>query len=159
LKSSDAQSDALTGAGEQTLIDLVQELVSLLSQDSLTTDEVKARIGSVVRDPGIPLPIELLPSAASVSSARLICDPESGLPYLVTLEPSPGVVITPKALRAIFGDYNRTLTDLEMPPEVVFGPTREGKRWQVVLIAKLELTACVIESARVTSIALRRDLI
>ncbi len=139
------------------MMELIRELIRFLSQDPLAVDEVTARIGPIVRDPGIPMPIELRPALAGVCSAYLTRYPESGLPYVLTVEPTRDAAPTVGALQAVFGDYRRALTGRGMPYEIVFSTPAEGTNWRIVLIARLEPVSDQIESTLVTSIALRRD--
>jgi hypothetical protein len=143
--------------GDLPLTDLVRELVRFLSRDRLGIDDVAERIGPVARDPGIPMPIELRPAVAGVRSARLARYPDSGLPYLLSLEPTPEARPTVAELQAVLGDYRRALTGRGVPPELIFSPPAEGPRWRVVVIVRLEPTAGGLETAPVTEIALRRD--
>src|ERR1700716_1234834 len=81
----------MAGTNEtQSMIHLVRELITLLSRDALGVEEIAARIGPVIRDPGISMALEMQP-AAGMRSARLSRDPETGIPYVLTIEPEPGV--------------------------------------------------------------------
>jgi hypothetical protein len=144
---------------DQTMTDLVQDLMRFLAQDPLGVDDVTARVGSVTRDPGVLMPIELWPAVAGVRSARLARYPDSGLPYVLTLTlaSAPDARPTLAALKAVLGDYRRARTDFGMPREFIFYPPAEGPHWQVVVIVQIESVNDEIEAAPITSIAFRRD--
>lgn len=137
--------------------DLIRELVLFLSRDTLTVEDVAARVGSVARDPGVPMPLELRPVMAGVRSARLSRYPDSGLPYVLTLEPAPDARPTAAALKAALGDYRRAHTGRSRPIEVMFYPPAAGAHWTVVVIAELLPEGDSLDEASVTTLALRRD--
>lgn len=134
---------------------LVQELVRFLSQNPLSVEDIAAFVGPVTHDPGVPLPIELQPVLTGVRSARLARYPDSGLPYLLTLEFATESQPTLAGLRAVLGDYRRALTGRGMPPELVFFPHVEGKHWQIAVITRLSTHD--VEAAPITSLSFRRD--
>lgn len=142
---------------EQAVINLVQELVRFMSQDSLGIGDVVARIGPIVDDPGIPMPIELRSTVSDIRLAQLSRYPDSGLPYVLTLQPVPDIHLTLTALKAVLGEYKRAATDRGVPPEVLFYPLTKGSRWSVVVIVELDSVADGLETSQITSIAFRRD--
>jgi hypothetical protein len=142
---------------ERAMIDLIRELVLFLSSDPLTVDEVTARVGGVVHDPGVPMPIELRPALAGVRSAQLARYPDSGLPYVLTLEPAMDSRPSAGALKAVLGTYKRALTGRGMPAELVFPHAGNASRWRVVVIVTVDKGGDEMDSARITSIAFRRD--
>lgn len=152
-----APSDVTQVTGDHAMIDLIRDLIPLLSQEMLTIEDVVARIGPVAHDPGVPMPIDLDSVDASVHSARLSRYPDSGLPYVLTLEPKPNVRPTVAALKSMLGDYRQALTDRGRPIEVVFLPSTAGACWKVVVVAELAPNVASLESAAVTRVALRRD--
>ena len=137
--------------------ELLRELILFLSQNTLTVEDVVARVGSVAHDPGIPMPLELRSVLAGVPSVHLSRYPDSGVPYILTLEFAPDVRPTVAALKAAFGDYHRALTDRGRPGEIMFYPPPPGTHWQVVVIANLVQGNSVLDDAFVTTLALRRD--
>jgi hypothetical protein len=139
----------------QVMIDAVRDLVLLLLQDPLSVQDVTARVGSVIRDPGVPMTIELQPRLAGVRSASLSRYPESALPYVLTLEFKRGDQPTVAELKSVFGDYSRTLTDRGQPITIVFPPSA-ASHWRVVMFAELE-SGGVLDDCSVATIALRRD--
>jgi hypothetical protein len=139
------------------LTDLIGQLVRTLSRDGLTFDDVAALVGPVVHDAGVPTSATLRPVLPGVRAAQLSRYPDSGLPYVLTLEPDPASPPTPEALRSILGDFQRAPTNRAMPPEVVFAPARSAPQWSVVVIAQLEATDGELGRAPITSIAFRRD--
>jgi hypothetical protein len=142
---------------EQAAINLVQELVRFMSQDSLGIEDVAARIGSIVDDPGIPMPIELRSTLSDIRLAQLSRYPDSGLPYVLTLQPVSDIHLTLTALKAVLGDYKRAATDRGVPPKVLFYPLTKGSHWSVVVIVELESVPDGLETSEVTSMAFRRD--
>jgi len=136
---------------------LLVSLAEMLSADPLTTDDVSSRIGPVVEDPGAPLPIVFRPTMAGVSDARLWRYPESGLPYVLKVEPSANHAPTVSDLETALGTSERVLTHRGRPDEVVFDPISRGTKWTVTAIAELESSHAAVATARVTSIRLRRD--
>jgi hypothetical protein len=151
------RSVVATVNGDQAMVDMVQELVHFLSQHPLAIDDVIARVGTLVRDPGAPMPIELRPALVGVRSASLARYPDTGLPYTLTLEPESDARPTPAELKTGLGDYHQTLTHSGRPVELVFYPAAEGSRWRVVVLALLAGANDAIEAAPIASITFRRD--
>lgn len=139
------------------MIDVIRELFRFLSQDPLSVEDVISKVGPVVDDPGLPMPIELQPVLSGVRAANLDRYPDNGLPYALTIELAPGAIVTAAALQQAFGDYERLHTDLGHPPEIIFYPPAVGSRWTVAVIAKLESVAVSLDDQPVTSLSLRRD--
>lgn len=152
-----APSDVAQVIGDHAMIDLIRDLIPFLSQDLLTIEDVVARIGSIAHDPGVPMPIDLDPVDTGVRSARLSRYPDSGLPYVLAIEPKLNVRPTVAALKSVLGDYHQALTDRGRPIEVVFLPPTAGACWKVVVVAELVPNVVSLESAAVTRVALRRD--
>ncbi len=138
------------------MTDLVTELVAFLSQDALTIEDVAGFVGPVADDPGVPLPAELDPVLPGVRAARVARYPDSGAPFVLTIEPDAASPTTPRALRPILGDFARALTRREMPTQVVFAPSA-GARWAIVVSARLASRAGDLDDVPITSIAFRRD--
>jgi len=139
------------------VIAIVRDLVRFLSQDPLSVEDVIDRVGPVVRDPGVPMPMELNPAMPDVSSAKLTRYPDSGLPYLLTIEPSLDARPSATSLEAAFGGYKRSRTDPGIPAELIFYPPANAPHWRVAVIARLESSGSDLDSAPVTSISFRRD--
>ncbi len=159
---SDVVLAATRCAKDQTMekdimIDLIRELIDLLSQDAIDVAHIAARIGRVKADPGVPMPLDLLPQSPILNSARLSRYPASGLPYVLTLQPKSAFRPAVAALKAAFGPCSRALTGRGMPVEFVFDPAGSGRRWKVTMIATLVRDAAKDEDSLVSSIALRRD--
>jgi len=138
------------------IIDLIREVVPLLSRDTLGVEDVTARIGPVIRDPGIPMPLEMQPPIG-MRSASLSRYPDTGIPYVLTIVPEPEGRPTVAELKAILGDYRRALTDRGQAATMVFSPAMVTPRWSVAVIVKLERSDGPVETRSVTTIALRRD--
>jgi hypothetical protein len=138
------------------LIDLIRDLVGFLAREPLAVEDVAARVGPVVRDPGGLIPLELQPVLPDVRAARLARFPDSSVPHVLSLEPAPAARPTVAALKAAFGDYRRSLTDFEQPRQVIFYPPG-GARWKVAVLAQLLPGGNSLAEAQVASLALRRD--
>jgi hypothetical protein len=153
--------DAAPAAGDHAMamIDLARDLHRFLSQDPLTIADIATRVGPITSDPGVPMEIQLSPVIPGVSAARLARYPDSGLPFTLTLEPTPDARPTAAALRGTFGEGRRGLTDRGRPPELQFDPPAAGPRWHVVVIAELDGLggAAGIDAARAIRIVFRRD--
>ena len=139
------------------MIDVIRELFRFLSQDPLSVEDVISKVGPVVDDPGLPMPIELQPVLSGVRAANLDRYSDNGLPYALTIELAPGARVTAAALQQAFGDYKQLHADRGRPPEIIFYPPAVGSRWTVAVIAKLESAAVSLDNQPVTSLSLRRD--
>jgi hypothetical protein len=136
---------------------LIRDIVNFLSRDSLTVEDVTARIGRVTNDPGGLIPIEVQPVLPGVHAARVARYPDSGLPYMLDLDLAPGARPTVAALKGLLGDYRRARTDWDQPRQLLFYPPAEGTRWGIVVIARLEPAADDVADGRIASISFRRD--
>src|SRR5437868_4622790 len=86
-----ASSDAAP-AGDHTMIQLIHELIALLSNE-VTIDDITRRLGPVAHDPGVPIPAELAPRDPALRRVEVGRYPDGGKPYTVELElasPVPG---------------------------------------------------------------------
>jgi len=142
---------------ENAMLELVRELAMFFGKDNLTVAEVTTRVGAVERDPGIPLPIGLVPAPPGLRSAQLGRYPDSGLPYVLILEPAVASRPTVGSLKVAFGQYKRALTGRGHAKELIFPPLASGTRWRVVLVVNVEEGASDLDSARITRITFRRD--
>jgi hypothetical protein len=138
------------------VIDMLRELVDLLSQDAIGVAAIAAHIGPVAADPGVPMPLDLLPRSAILDSAKLSRYPSSGLPYVLELRFKIGLRPTVAALETASGPPSRALTDRGAPHELVYDTAISGRRWRVSMIASLPLDQADGASL-VAAIALRRD--
>jgi hypothetical protein len=140
-------------AGDHTMIQLIHDLVALLSNE-VTLDDSTGRLGPVARDPGIPMAAELAPREPAVRRVEVGRYPDSGKPYTVELELASPVPIA--ALVAEFGAYRQSRTDRGMPREIVFPAAGTGP-WQVVIVAQLPPGASPIADGATSAVTLRRD--
>jgi hypothetical protein len=138
------------------VIDLVRQLIDFLSQEPLNVDDVVARVGPIIDDPGIPMRIDLKPALPGVRVAQLSRFPDSGLPYLLAIEPEPGAAPTPAELERVLGPPRRARTHRGMPPELIFYPPAVAPHWKIAVLAQVE-SPDDLKNAPVTSIAFRRD--
>ncbi len=143
--------------GEHPIIALVRDLILFLSTDRLAIEDISARVGPVSHDSGGLAPIELRPALPGVTGARLARYPHSDAPYVLELDLASNARPTAAALTKLIGPYHRSRTDFDQPPEVIFYPGNEDRRWQVVVIAQLESALGDIEAAEITRLAFRRD--
>jgi hypothetical protein len=137
------------------MIDLIRELHQFLSTDSLSVEDVIARVGPVTNDPGGLMPVELQPVLVGVREASLARDPDNGLPYLLTIEPDAR--LTTADLQAAFGDYKRLRTDRGQPPDIIFNPPASGSAWRVALLATLQTASEPLDEQQVSSLSFRRE--
>ena len=140
-------------AGDHTMIQLIHDLVALLSNE-ITLDDITGRLGPVARDPGIPMPAELAPRDPAVRRVEVGRYPDGGKPYTVELELASPVPVS--ALVAAFGAYRQSRTDRGMPREIVF-PAAGAGPWQVVIVAQLPPGASPIADGATSAVTLRRD--
>jgi len=139
------------------MIELIRQLVQLLSRD-ISVPDVINEVGSVWNDPGGLLPIELEPTVPGVRSVSLSRDIDSGMPYVLTIEPTSETSLTPNELEQVFGSFKRLRTDRGQPPEIIFYPPKTESPWHVVIVATLESVVEPLNEQQVTSVSLRRDL-
>jgi hypothetical protein len=144
-------------SNEQAMNALLRDLADLLTHEPLGVDDVVARVGPVVRDPGAPMAIELGPTLPGIGAARLARYPDSGEPYMLDLVLDRNARLTVATLKALFGEYDRALTDRLRPPELLFHLPAGTARWRVVLIAQLAPGAGSLDAAPVSVVAFRRD--
>jgi len=139
------------------MMDLIRDLVEFLSQDSLTVEDVVAKVGSITDDPGGLMPIKLRPALASVQEADLARDPDNGLPYVLSIRPLADAALTASILRQAFGDYTRLRTDRHHPPEIIFYPPTFDLRWKIAVIATLRSAAEPFADQQISSLSFRRE--
>ena len=139
------------------MIELIQDLVRFLSQDGLTVDDIRARVGTVMHDPGGLLPLELQPQMAGVRAAQLARDPVSGRPYLLDLQLAAEARPTVSALKSALGNYRQAITNRGRPRQVLFYPPTLATQWTVVVIAELAEGGDGLDDATATRLAFRRD--
>jgi hypothetical protein len=140
-------------AGDPTMIQLIHDLVALLSNE-VTLDDITGRLGPVSHDPGVPMPAELAPRDPAMRRVEIGRYPDGGKPYTVELELASPVAVA--ALVAAFGAYRQSRTDRGMPREIVFTAAGTGP-WHVVIVAQLPPGASPIAAGTTSAITLRRD--
>jgi hypothetical protein len=140
-------------AGTQTMIQLIHDLVALLSNE-IALDDITGRLGPVAHDPGVPMSAELTPRDPAVRRVEVGRYPDGGKPYTVELELASPVPVA--ALVAAFGAYRQSRTDRGMPREIVF-PAAGAGPWQVVIVAQLPAGASPIADDATSAVTLRRD--
>jgi hypothetical protein len=139
------------------MIELIQELIELLSREGITIVDVIRKVGVVSNDPGGLMPIEVNPNVHGVKTASLSRDPDTGQPYELTIEPTSEAKLTTAMLQQAFGDYRRLRTDRGQPPQIIFYPKAKDTGWKVAILASLQSTAGALEDQQVSSLSLRRD--
>jgi hypothetical protein len=136
---------------------LVVELARFLTAPVLSVDDVVARVGKVTADPGVPMAMILRPHLPGVRAAKLWRYPDTGLPYLLRIEPASDEVPTVRDIAANAGPYDRSAAGREKPPEVIFRVPVHGERWSVTTIAEHARGVDVTDNAAVASVTFRRD--
>lgn len=139
------------------MIDVIRQLHQFLSSDPLSIEDVIARVGPVTDDPGGLIPITLQPVLPGMREAKLVRDPDTGLPYVLRIEPAPDSQFTAADLRTAFGDYKRVLTHRGRPPEIIFYPPISDSPWKVVIHATLQSTSAPLDDQQVSSLSFRRE--
>lgn len=140
-------------AGDHAMIQLISDLVALLSKD-IAIDDITGRLGPVAHDPGVPMPAELTPRDPAVRRAAVGRYPETGKPYTVEIELVSPVPVA--ALVAAFGAYRQARTDRGLPREIYFPPAGQGP-WKVVVAAQLPPGTSPIDDGAAGVVTLRRD--
>jgi len=148
-----AMSSDAALAGDHTMIQLIHDLVALLSNE-IALDDITGRLGPVTRDPGVPLPAELAPRDPAVRRVEVGRYPDGGKPYTVELELTSPVPVA--ALVAAFGAYRQGRSDRGMPREILF-PAAGAGPWQVVIVAQLPAGTSPIADGETRTVTLRRD--
>jgi hypothetical protein len=136
---------------------LMVDLARFLTEPDLDIERVIAHVGTVRADPGVPMPIELRPRLPGVRAAKLWRYPDTGLPYLLRIEPSSDEIPTVGDLAAHAGPYDRSAAGREKPPEVIFRVPVRGERWSVTTIAEHARDIDDADDAPVVSVTFRRD--
>jgi hypothetical protein len=151
VTGSDAQP---ASSAREPLTSLLRELFAFLGHDNLSVADVARHLGQAPREQSDPLPVQ--PRDAGVRAAKVFAYPDTGLPYLIELEPADDAQLTPAQLRSTFGDYTRQLTHFGAPRELLFTGLADTEPWRVVILVEVEPTGDV-ENGRVTRITFRRD--
>jgi hypothetical protein len=148
------ETPAAGNAGE-AFVAVVEELREFLARDGLSMDDVANRIGnSAGGDPRDA--IEVQPRLAGLRTVQVLAYPDTGLPYLVTLEPEDSAMPTPSELQSRFGDYTRQPTHFGAPRELIFTGRTDTGPWRVVLLAEAEPLPD-LNTSPITRITFRRD--
>ena len=136
---------------------LLRQVFQLLGGPKLAVGDVVKLLGPIDTDPGIPVSIRLRPASPDLKSASLSRYPESGVPYLITLEPVPNARPTLHDLQEIFGEYRRGLGSARKIVEFIFYPHVPGAPWQIAVIARLGGPSANFDAEPVRTISFRRD--
>ena len=139
-----------------TATGLLRDLIALMGRDHLTVEDVTARVGPVIADPGQPVPLRLDATPTGVASATLARDPQSGGPMSLELRLAESAGLRLDALEQLLGAYTEARSDREMPRRFVFAPAPSDTDWHVTVIAQVPRGAALEQSA-VASVTLRRD--
>jgi hypothetical protein len=136
---------------------VIASLAEILTQDGLTVEPLASQIGVITSDPGDLLPMEISPSIAGVKNAKLWREPETGLPYLVRLQPAEDAKLTLDDLSRRFGEYRQSSIGPDRPQEIMFLDPVRAARWSVTVLASLSQPARPAPDSPVSSVSLRRD--
>jgi hypothetical protein len=141
--------------GAASVVPLVTELVAFLRRDGLTIDDVAGRVGPIAAGT-LSNQIALQSRLTGVRAAELLAYPDSGLPYMLSLEPDEAARPTLAAMKSALGDYRRMRSHFGEPRQASFSTARVPGAWHVVVLAEAEPTDD-LESAPITRITFRRD--
>lgn len=133
------------------------DLARLFARDGLTVDDVVRAIGPIERDPGVPMPIVLHPSAGGIHAASLARYPDSLLPYLLNLELAEGARPTVGDLTRTFGAFVVLPRDRGMPAWIRFAPAAPPSRWTVTINALVAGSAAPAGDDEVPAVVLQRE--
>jgi|WetSurMetagenome_2_1015567.scaffolds.fasta_scaffold125405_1 hypothetical protein len=135
------------------MIAVLQELASLLARDSLTVDQIIAKLGTVLHDYGSNILVTtsnlLFKEANVVREINLATLEPSNAPAHVILTPAEPVSL--KILARAFGEYKNVPAKEKIPSKVIFYLEMPGQPYSVALIAE-------VENSRALKITLRRDV-
>ena len=139
------------------MIAFLADLVRFFARDGLTVDDVVHAVGPIARDPGVPMPIVLQPSAGGIHAASLARYPDSLLPYLLTLELAEGARPTVGDLTRSFGAFVALPRDRGMPAWIRFAPAAPPSAWTVTINAPVAGGAAPAADDEVPTVVLQRE--
>jgi hypothetical protein len=139
------------------MIDLLRRYMHVLAEDTVDVAGVVALVGRIIQDPGVPMSAEIAPNSPLFAAAKLGRYRESGLPFVLTLEPAADERPTLAALTAAFGRCKRVSSGRGMPAVCIIDVAASGPAWTIALIATLSDKDERDDRNFATSIALRRD--
>ncbi len=139
------------------ILQLIADLISFLSKNSLHADEVVAKLGRAGNDPGYPMPIEIISFLPEVESAWLARYQETDIPYVLSLRFAEEVKITPADLTTLLGKFEQIMTNKEGPQEIIYYRGEKETSWEIAVIAEIDKNSGAIETSRINNIRFRRD--
>jgi hypothetical protein len=139
------------------MIAFLADLARFFARDGLTVDDVVHAVGPIDRDPGVPMPIMLKPTAEGIHAASLARYPDSGLPYLLTLELAEHARPTVGELTRAFGPLFVLPRDRGMPAWIRFAPAAPPSRWTVTINAAVGGSATPSDGDEIPIIVLQRE--
>jgi hypothetical protein len=139
------------------MIAFLADLARFFARDGLTVDDVVHAVGPIDRDPGVPLPITLQPSADGIHAASLARYPDSRLPYLLTLELAESARPTVGELTRAFGPFVPLPRDRGMPAWIRFAPAAPPSRWTVAINAAVAGSTTPSDGDEISIVVLQRE--
>ena len=139
------------------MLDLVYDLIRFFNRPSVQVSDVVTRVGSILSDPGIPLPITIKSMLPGVDEAWLARDPETELPFVLSLKLSAEPGITLGDLKKKLGNFSILTSRPGGARNIIFYPTLEGVPCAVAVIAVLDHDSQLTETSRISEIRFRRD--
>ena len=140
------------------MIDIIQNLIKLLSSDPLTSPQVAECLGKVLGEDKKHAPLSVKPHDKAFREVKIMRKP-NGTPTSVTLSLAEAQTVTLADLRAAFGDYNTMpRMNWQMPPRVMFQVDIPGQPYTCAIFADLQMGQEPADSSVVTTITVRRDI-
>jgi hypothetical protein len=139
------------------MIDFLSRLVRLFARADVSVADVVHTIGTIAADPGIPMPIELVPATAGIRRASLARYPDSGAPYLLRFELEPTTAPSLGELAAAFGVYRPGRRDRDRAVPLIFDTPTRPAEWEVAVIAELAPHAVPSDASRVQTVVVQRE--
>jgi hypothetical protein len=148
-----------TRNGQTTMIESIQDLCQLLSEESLTITAVANHLGTIVEQGGGSVPMVVRPSDTAFREARIMSKPNSSEPSDVTLTLGDEDALTLGDLRAAFGNYNNVP---RMRPgqayRVMYYTAIPDQPFTCAISASIKAGQTVADSSTVASLSIRRDI-
>lgn len=130
----------------------LQAIISLLTTDPLTVDQVVENLGTVTTNYTPNVVVKPYSSELKEASVLRRMDARTfqhiNTPNSVTLKPT--MPPTVETLAQAFGEYNEVISTDALPPRIIFYLDKYSKKYTIALIA-------YIEEGRAIQITLRRD--
>jgi hypothetical protein len=141
------------------MIESIQDLCQLLSQENLTVTAVGKHLGTIVEQGGGSLPMLVRPSDGAFREARIMSKPGSSEPSDVLLTLSDEDALKLGDLRAAFGDYSKVP---RMRPgqlyRVMYYTAIPDQPFTCAISAAIKAGQAIADASSVVSLTIRRDI-